>query len=119
MTDDVRLDRNLPRLVIGVSIILAGVLFTLDNLHIIRAATYLSYWPVVLVVLGVAKVVQSRRWTEYAWSLAIMVAGLWLLGENIGLVSVSIWTLSPLLLVLLGASMVWREIGRASCRERV
>jgi predicted membrane protein len=108
MTDAARPERNLPRLIIGVTVIAAGVLFTLDNLQIVQADTYLSYWPVVLVILGAANIVQSRRWTEYAWSLVLVVAGLWLLGENLGLVTMSIWRLSPLLLVLFGASMVWR-----------
>jgi Cell wall-active antibiotics response LiaF, C-terminal len=44
----------------------------------------------------------------YGWSLVWVVAGLWLLGENIGLITVSIWALWPLLLVLVGGTIIWR-----------
>jgi predicted membrane protein len=111
MPDDVRLDRNLPRLIIGVSIVLAGLLFTLDNLRIVHAEHYLSYWPIVLVVIGFAHLVQTSTWGGYVWSLILILVGFWILGENVGLITVSIWKLSPLLLVLLGASMVWRAFG--------
>jgi predicted membrane protein len=108
MPDDVIVRRNLSRVVIGLSIIAAGILFTLDNLRIAQAETYLSYWPLVIVLIGVVQIVQGRTWGGYFWGLMLIVAGAWLLGENLGIVSVSIWTLSPLLLVLLGASIIWR-----------
>jgi len=105
---DTRIERNLPRLVIGLSIIAAGILFTLDNLHVIEADSYLSYWPVVLVVIGFAQLAQARTWGSVAWSLVLVIVGFWILGQNLGFVHMSIWTLSPLLLVLLGASLVYR-----------
>jgi predicted membrane protein len=104
----VRLQGNMPRLVIGVSIILAGILFTLDNLRLVRADSYLSYWPVVLIVIGVAQLVQTRTWSGYGWSLVLIIGGGWMLAQNLGIISLSIWNLSPLLLVLLGASIAWR-----------
>ena len=108
MTDEVRVQRDLIRLVIGLAIILVGILFTLDNLDLIRAGAYLKYWPVLLVAIGVVKIVQTSSWLAYAWSLVWIVAGLWLLGENVGLITISIWALWPLLLVLLGATILWR-----------
>ena len=108
MADDIRVDRSLPRLVIGLAIIVAGILFTLDNLGLVHAEHYLEYWPVVLVAIGVVQMVQTDSWVGYGWSLAWIVAGLWLLAQNIGLITVSIWALWPLLLVLVGASIIWR-----------
>ena len=99
---------NASRLVIGVSIAIAGILFTLDNLRLVHAENYLAYWPVVLIAIGVAQLVQTRTWGGYAWSLAFTLGGGWILAENLGIISVSIWKLSPLLLVLLGASIAWR-----------
>jgi predicted membrane protein len=110
MADDVRLDRNVPRLVIGLSIALAGLLFTLDNLRIVHAEDFLSYWPIVLVAIGLAQLVQSRTWGAYIWGLVLVGGGFWILGENLGIVTMSIWKLSPLLLVLLGGSMIWRAV---------
>jgi predicted membrane protein len=111
MPTEARVERNVSRVVIGFAIVLAGILFTLDNLHIVEAEHYVSYWPVFLVLIGVAQLVQSRTWSGYIWGLVLMFAGFWVLGENLGIVSVDIWTLSPLLLVLLGVSIIWRGFG--------
>jgi len=108
MTDEARVERDLTRLVIGSAIILAGILFTLDNLRVIDAGDYVSYWPVILVAIGVSRMAQTSSWVSYVWSLVWIIAGLWLLGENIGLIRVSIWALWPLVLVLLGATILWR-----------
>jgi hypothetical protein len=48
------------QLILGVAIATAGLLFTLDNLHVLRAREYLQYWPVVLVAIGLVHVVQAR-----------------------------------------------------------
>lgn len=117
MAAEPRIDRNLPRLVIGLSIILAGILFTLDNLRIVEAGTLLSYWPIVIVVIGLAQIAQARNWSGVAWSLVLVFVGAWLLGENLGIVTMSIWKLSPLLLVLFGASLVWRAMSTPGRRS--
>ncbi len=115
MTGDVRIERDLTRLVLGLAIVMAGILFTLDNLGVIHAGSYLKYWPVFLVALGVVKVIQARSWGSYGWSVAWIVVGLWWLAENIGMLSVSIWAMWPLVLVLVGASIIWR----ACCPPRI
>ncbi len=115
MTGDVRTERDLTRLVLGLAIVMAGILFTLDNLGLIHAGSYVKYWPVFLVAFGVAKVIQARSWSSYGWSVAWIVVGLWWLAENIGLLPISSWALWPLVLVLVGASIVWR----ACCPPRI
>jgi len=108
MASETRIERDLTRAVIGIAIILAGVLFTLDNLRIIDAGHFLAYWPVILIAIGIARMAQTSSWGSFAWSLGWIVVGLWLLGEKIGLVTVSIWNLWPLALVVVGASILWR-----------
>lgn len=50
-----------PKLVLGVAIIVAGLVLTLDNLGLIEAHTILKLWPLVLVAMGVAKIRQDRN----------------------------------------------------------
>ncbi len=108
MASEARIERDLTRLVIGLAIILAGVVFTLDNLNLVEAGDFLGYWPVILIAIGVARIAQTSSWGSFGWSLVWLVAGLWLLGEKIGLVTISIWKLWPLALVVIGASILWR-----------
>ncbi len=112
--DTVQGGRPVSRIVLGVAIVGAGILFTLDNLGLLHhAEDYVAtYWPVALVVIGFAQLIQTRSWSGYAWSLVLVLAGVWILAENLGIVSMSVWTLSPLLLVALGVSIIWRGSGR-------
>jgi predicted membrane protein len=48
-----------PKLVVGVAIIVAGLVLTLDNLGLIEAHTIFKLWPLVLVVMGIAKIRQE------------------------------------------------------------
>jgi predicted membrane protein len=48
-----------PKLVLGVAIIVAGLVLTLDNLGLIEAHTIFKLWPLVLVAMGIAKLRQE------------------------------------------------------------
>jgi predicted RND superfamily exporter protein len=50
-----------PQLILGLAIVAVGVLFTLDNLGWIESRGYWSYWPVLLIILGLAKACQSKN----------------------------------------------------------
>ena len=108
MRDDMHAVLNLPRLMFGLAVVLAGVLFTADNLGYVHAESYLSYWPIALIFIGLAQLAQCGTWGGRVWGGILAFAGVWILGENLGYVSVSLLTLSPLLLVVLGASIIWR-----------
>src|SRR5262245_8252379 len=88
-----------------------GILFTLDNLHIVPAREVLRYWPVVLMLFGVSVILQAR-------SIGGMVAGsIWLLfgavllGERLNLVS-NAFRFWPLLLVGIGLYVVYQSVNR-------
>ena len=48
------------QVVIGIIVVALGVLFTLDNLHILRARDYLRLWPVAFIAVGIAQFAQAR-----------------------------------------------------------
>jgi hypothetical protein len=96
-----------PRLVLGVFLMALGVLFTLGNLRIINARQYLKYWPVVLVGVGLSKLASPGGRGKLAGVIWLFV-GSWLLASNLGLISVSFWSLWPgILFVLLGAALAF------------
>lgn len=107
MSDNAYIRPNLSRLVFGLAVVAAGVLFTLHNLHF-DVDTVLLYWPLVIAAIGFAHVVQSRTFPGYAWGLFLVFVGLWLTAQFHGWVDIDIFEFSPLLLVLLGASIIWR-----------
>jgi predicted membrane protein len=107
-----------PRLIIGLFILATGALFLLDNLHLAEARVVLPYlWPAGFLTLGVVTVL--RRCHGWAWGLVWIVAGVWLLGDQLGIVRFNFWEMFwPLTLLAVGAMFVWRAIAgpRASAR---
>ena len=102
--------RFTPQLLIGLIIIAVGTLFTLDNLRLVDAQRYLRYWPAALILIGVLKVWQSRGGRGVFGGLLFVLAGAWLLLETFHVVTINLFELWPLLLVLFGASLVWRGL---------
>jgi predicted membrane protein len=102
--------RPTPQLFMGLLIIALGILFTLDNLGLADARTYLRYWPAGFIAIGAIKLWQARGGGGVFAALLFIIAGTWLLLESLAIVTVSFWALWPIVLVLFGASMVWQGL---------
>jgi hypothetical protein len=105
-----------PRMILGLALIVAGALFTLDNLGYVDASQYMRLWPVVLILVGAVKLVECG-----IVGPGCVGGGIWVLGgtalllHNLDLVSVGdLW---PLLLVVLGGSIVWKATPQLSRRR--
>jgi len=105
--------RFTPQALFGVIVIVVGVLFTLDNLDIIDASAYLRYWPAGLVAVGLLKLWQARAGQGVIGGLVLVVLGSWMLAERIVAIRIRLYEVWPLLLVFLGAYMVWKGFGGA------
>jgi predicted membrane protein len=107
------------QLVLGISIAIVGVLFTLDNLHILRARDFLQFWPVVLIVIGLVHVAQARTASGVTGAAIWIFVGVVLLGNRLGFLHVRIWNYWPLLLVLVGGRIVMQAIAGGGRRSRM
>jgi predicted membrane protein len=99
------------QLIAGLVLAGLGVLFTLDNLHLVRAREVLRYWPVILLLVGISQVLQARSIAgTIGGSIWILFGGV-LLGHRLNLISngIRFW---PLLLVAVGVYVVWQSMNR-------
>ena len=98
-------------LIAGLVLAGLGVLFTLDNLHLVRAREVLRYWPVILVVIGLTQILQARSTATMIGGSIWLVLGTMLLGQRLNLFSNAIrfW---PLLLVGVGVYIIWQSFNR-------
>ena len=66
------------QIVIGLIVVALGVLFTLDNLHLVHARDYLRFWPAAFVAVGLAQFAQAqsrgRRLAGLLWVGAALVS---------------------------------------------
>jgi hypothetical protein len=97
------------RLWFGIVILGLGVLWTLDNLGFIDSDRVLEWWPVVLVAFGLSKLWDRQGARPVAAALWVGF-GVWLLGHNLGLLPWGIGELWPVLLIVLGASIIRRAL---------
>jgi hypothetical protein len=98
-----------PGLIFGLAIIAIGVLFLLDNFGIPVGFLW-SYWPVILIATGLAKVVDSRETSGRTGGAIIMLVGLVLIADKIHLPflnNVSLWSMWPLAVIVFGFMMLW------------
>ncbi|HSR51188.1 MAG TPA: DUF5668 domain-containing protein [Acidobacteriota bacterium] len=101
-----------PQLVLGFFVVLAGVMFTLDNLGYDLALDYLRYWPVVLVVLGTLFALQADQMPGRLGGLVLAVLGFVLLINEYFILRLDLWELWPLVLVFAGGLLIWQAVER-------
>lgn len=99
-----------PKLVVGIAIIVAGLVLTLDNLGLVEAHLIFKLWPLVLVALGVAKLRQEGSNGTGSWVL--ILAGAFLLLVNFGRVHLT-EVMGPMLVVALGIFIVVKALRQA------
>lgn len=92
-----------PRLIVGLAIMIVGALLFLDQIDRLDAELYLRWWPVALIAVGLAAVLQSE---SKVGGIIAMAAGGWILLYNLEYVDIEVWDLWPLVLVILGGSML-------------
>ncbi|HTY59403.1 MAG TPA: DUF5668 domain-containing protein [Bacteroidota bacterium] len=95
--------------IIGAAAVLAGLFLLLDNFDVLDARMYLRFWPLVLVVFGLVRVMNSPHGGGRFVGGVIALAGVILIIRELGFTYIGLHELWPLVLILLGGSML---IGR-------
>jgi predicted membrane protein len=102
--------RVTPRLIVGLGVLAIGLLWTLDNLKVIEAGRYLEWWPVILIVAGLVRFMDSS--SGKVGSVVLVVVGTVLLLDSLGIGNVDFGDLIPLGIAVLGAKLVWDAMNR-------
>ncbi len=96
----------------GLVLLVIGLAFLLDNLGFMRAHEVLQFWPVVLIGFGLLKLFEPGPAGARMFGFVLALVGLLILLDNLDVVYFHIWGLWPLILVLMGISMVWRVFAK-------
>lgn len=93
------------RTVIGILIITMGIIFMLDILEVFDAdAIFSTYWPVILIILGITTVIDRNSSTFFG--IVLILAGLYLQLRELDLVILNGVDLSeiilPIVIILVG-----------------
>jgi predicted membrane protein len=97
--------RVTPRLVIGLTIMLAGLALALDSLGLVDATAVLRFWPLALIAIGIAKWLSPGR---SSGAIVWVVAGMGFLLVTMGRMSFAgVWAL---VIFFVGANIAWRAL---------
>jgi len=99
--------------ILGLGVLALGVLLTVDNLGIMDIEYVFDYWPVLLILLGLAHIVQPGRDRRLGAGLLWVIVGTLILLNTLNFWTFNVWDLWPLLLVLFGTQMLWRALTRS------
>ena len=109
---------SMGKLVFGVILAVLGVLFTLDNLGLVEVHDLGRLWPLALVAIGGAHLLQSWRTRPFG-GLLLVGLGVFFLLRNFHLIQISLASLFPLVLVIIGLRIVFGALGgRAASWDR-
>jgi len=96
------------RMLVGLALITLGVILTLSQIGVLNLEGIGRWWPLLIVGVGIVKARQPIEDGQRAVGVALLFVGGWVL--LIGLLSWgSAW---PLLMVLIGAFLLWQAIAR-------
>jgi hypothetical protein len=112
MDDHPRGDVLHPRLVLGLAILALGALLALESLNVFHLnIRWSEYWPVILIVLGLSKILQPRRRHRNGGGFILLFLGCWFLARNLTGHDLDRFFF-PLLLLVVGGSLVFCSFGR-------
>lgn len=104
-----KVHRSAGSLIFGSLLVLFGAVLLLDNLDLVDADDVLQFWPVVLVVFGALQIARRSDTGGKTLGMIIGIVGLWILLNNLDIISLSLFALWPLLLIGLGILLLVRS----------
>jgi len=101
-----------PRLFLGLVVVTLGLIALLDNLGIVDVDSPWRYWPLALVALGLARLLRPAGSPGRFAGFLFLFVGVWILLRNMGVLPYSLFHFWPVIVVLIGARLVWGAVTR-------
>ncbi len=104
-----------PQWIIGGSLIAIGGVLLLMNVGIIERFPVWKFWPIALIVLGIARMTQPFRRADGFWLFAL---GAWLQVSFLRLWGMGFGDTWPVLLIALGIFWMWGAVEKQAMRNQ-
>ncbi len=108
-------NQSSERFIPAIVLIGLGVLFFLNNLHVVAVHDVIRYWPAIFIAVGIVQLVDSAYPAGRIAGGAFVTVGAFLLARNLGYLDIRIHDLWPLILIgagilmLLNRTVLWRD----------
>jgi predicted membrane protein len=99
-------------LLFGGLVVAVGLLMLLDNLDIVHFHDLWRFWPVAVIIMGVAKVLEARSPVGYVVGGMVALVGAFLLLDNLNVVPFNFDLIWPLVIIAFGITVLLRALER-------
>jgi predicted membrane protein len=100
----------------GGIIVIVGLLLLLNNLGILHVRDIWDFWPLILVVFGIAKIVKSCSPAHVIWGSVLAGVGALLFLDNLSMFHLDFNFVWPLVLIGFGLTKLWSAHDRQRLR---
>ena len=94
----------------GFIFVLIGLVFLLGNMGFLNVNAVVRFWPVILIAAGLFKLAESRDNYRSGSGFFWIVVGLLFLMNNFNILRIAFRDIWPILLIGVGALMLWRSV---------
>ena len=106
--------RGYGGLVAGGILILLGLVYALDSFGVLYAGDIVRYWPLILIGAGITRLAQGRIQSHRISGLILILLGSVFLLRTLRIFFVHSRDVWPVVLLLIGGSLVWQALSRRS-----
>ena len=101
---------------VGLFLFIAGVALLLDKFDLFYAGHVWHYWPIIIIVIGVGKLLDAQFAREYRKAYITLFWGSWFLISELHLFGLDYHNSWPLLLIGVGIGMLWKSASHSHFR---
>lgn len=99
----------------GLAILIAGAIMLLENLDMGFGIHALDYWPVILILIGIGKILDCRKPNCIYWGLIFIGIGTLFLLNNLNIINFWFDDLWPILIILAGIAVIRGSSRKPGC----
>ncbi len=102
--------RNGLHLLLGIVLVIAGSALLLDNQGLISIGSLWRYWPLLLAIGGIVKIVGAQTRAEQGSGVGLLIIGFWLAASLLHWWDLSFAETWPVVFIAIGASTLWKGL---------
>jgi predicted membrane protein len=91
-------------------VIAAGVVLLLNQVGVLRPGLIHHFWPVLLVVVGLARMVTTDQTVDRLWAGGLILLGVVLEVNRLGIAHIGLEVFWPLLIIGAGVILLWHTL---------
>ena len=103
-----------PRMVIGFAFVALGIFFILMNIGMIEHIPLARFWPLILILIGISRLIQDNRGRGLWSGLWLLLLGVWFQLVTLNAFGLTYRNSWPLILIVWGLYLTGEALARNS-----